>query len=547
MIIEEDHEYKGHMKKVLVFIHIVYIFLIACGSVFSVGERTITLGGGETWRGAEYRTSITEERNIRPYPVLTLSSTAAAPVSIFPVIGSIPDLHVSFDERESRLFTDIIGNYRLTVSSGVEAADRRYARTGTGAALFGSSGAEFSSRPIIIQPQNTNALFASGNRLGDFSIEFWLYPQNMENGEQILSWAASGSQRITVTTSKNRLLWSFVNFFAPVNGINYLNIEFSGNTAIVPKTWSHHLIRFDASTGLIEYLVDGLTEAIVYATATGRENSQVNTPLIGNGGTFLLGERFSGLMDEFKVHRAFVGRSSIQKYQNNGGRIETRVIDLGENSSEVSRIDASGGRTSIRGPVVQNEFRENGRFRFSDDSEMNFFIRTSEDPFLLNNSAWTSFTPGAAISGVRGRYVQIAVDFYPSADGETSPYLEQLTVVYKAGEPPLPPRNVTATAVDGGVLLRWRNSPNAGAGYLVYYSDVRGEFFGTDALLGASPIDAGNRTSLFIDGLKNGTLYYFRIASYDRITGSVNYNIGEFSAEASARPLVGLLLSDILE
>jgi hypothetical protein len=83
------------------------------------------------------------------------------------------------------------------------------------------------------------------------------------------------------------------------------------------------------------------------------------------------------------------------------------------------------------------------------------------------------------------------------------------------------------------------------AGYLVYYSSVRGELFGNDAVLGSSPIDVGNRTNLFVEGLKNGTLYYFKVAAYDRITGEVYYNVGEFSAEVTARPLTGLLLSEI--
>jgi len=545
------------------FIRIVYILLFISGSVYGVGERTIALGGSQTWRLADQRTGVTELRSVRPYPVLALSSATGTSVSGYSaaegVLGNFSpltepafDLSVSFDESQPGLYRDSAFHYSVTAQSSVEAAVRPYARSGTGAALFGSGEAGSGSNAIVIEPRSRDALFAPGNRIRDFTIEFWLYPLNMENGEQILSWVSaipSGSdyivQRIHCYASRNRLQWSFSNFFASTADASYKNIEFSGNAPVVPKVWSHHLIRFDASTGMIEYLVNGISETIAYATNTGRESSEVFTPVAGNGGAFLLGERFMGLIDEFKIHNVCAGRSTVQRYAAAGGRAVTAAVDLGDNSSGVVRIDASGGRTSIRGTSINNEFRENGRFRFSDDSEMSFFIRANENPYLLSNSPWISFTPGADISGVTGRYVQVAVDFYPSADGESSPYLEELRIIYLPGEPPLPPRNLTATAADGGVMLRWRHSPDSNTeGYLVYYSSVRGDLFGEGSTLGPSPLDVGKTNSMFIGGLKNGTLYYFRVASYDHITGTVSYNIGEFSSEVTARPLQGLSLSD---
>jgi len=546
------------------FIRLVYILIFISGSVYGVGERTVSLGGQSTWRMAEQRTNVTEVGSVRAYPVLVLSSASGTSISGYsaasgvlgnfsPLTESAFDLSVSFDESQTGLYRDSARHYRISAQAGVEAADRRYARAGTGAALFGSTDAASGTSAVVIEPQSRDALFAAGSRIRDFTIEFWLYPLNMENGEQILSWVGTRPagaeytvQRIHCFSSRNRLQWSFTNFFVSTAGTVYKNIEFTGNAPVVPKVWSHHLVRFDASTGMIEYLVNGSSETIIYATGTGRESSEVFTPIAGNGGTFLLGERFMGLIDEFKIHSVCAGRSSVQRYVTSGGRTVTAAVDLGESSSGVVRVDASGGRTSIRRTSINNEFRVNGRFRFSDDTEMNFFIRASENPYLLSDSPWVSFTPGTGISGVQGRYVQIAVDFYPSADGESSPYLDELHIVYQPGEPPLPPRNLTATAVDGGVMLRWRHSPNASAeGYLVYYSSTRGDLFGEDSALGPSPLDVGKTNSFFIGGLTNGTLYYFRIASYDHITGSVDYNIGEFSGEVTARPLLGLSLSEI--
>jgi len=71
-------------------------------------------------------------------------------------------------------------------------------------------------------------------------------------------------------------------------------------------------------------------------------------------------------------------------------------------------------------------------------------------------------------------------------------------------------------------------------GYLVYYGTSAGVYYGEGALRGESPIDAGNRTRLRIDGLQNGTLYFFSIAAYDDERGN---HPGKFSKEVTARPL----------
>jgi len=542
-------------KALAALVYTVYTFLLFSGSVYAIGERIISLGGDAAWRSAGLKSGVTEVSSVRPYPVLMLSSSAStvgysAAAGVWGNMSArntpAPDMSVSFDEGSPDLFKDITGNYRLSVTPFIESTDRSLARAGDGAVLFGAG-------PVTIEPKNNSALFSSGSRIRDFTIEFWLYPLNMENGEKIISWSAynvphQGSassaginsiQRINCYTSRNRLTWSFVNFFTSINGLSYKNIEFSGNTPLIPKTWSHHLVRFDAATGMIEYLVNGAGEAILYATATNRESSEVYTPVAGSDGVFLLGEQYSGVMDEFKIFSSFAGRSSLEKYPLSGGRMETSAVDLGDSLSSVIRIDATGGRTGSSAAL--SEYRENGRFRFSDNSEINFFIRAGNNPWLMQNSRWVSFTPGENISGIQGRYVQIAADFYPSSDGETSPYLDALKIIYMPGEPPLPPRGLTAAATDGAVTLRWRHSPTGNiSGYLVYYSDVRGEFFGTASAMGPSPIDVGITDNVYIGGLTNGTLYYFAVAAYDNRAGGENFHAGEFSSEAAARPLAGL-------
>jgi hypothetical protein len=552
------------MKKASIFMPVLYLVFAVSGSLYAIGEKTISLGGGTGWNLAESRSGVTEIRSVRPNSVLVLSSAAnpfpagGEPGGVFSVPAGLavspPDLSISFDERTPEAFRDSAGNYRVTASPMLEAVDRRFSRAGIGAALFPGVSSTGAGGPLVIEPQSRNAQFAPNSRIGDFSLEFWLYPINLENGEQILTWISSLSapedqnryvfQRIQCVASKNRLQWSFADFFASPDGNSHLGINITGTSAVVPKNWSHHLIRFDSTTGLLEYMVNGKTEAIEYVNSTGHEGGEVYTPIAGNGGSFVLGGQFMGIMDEFKIHNGWIGRPLVQKYPLRGGRVETTTIDLGEGNSGVIKIDALGGRTSVVGTKINSEFRENGRFRFSDDSELQFFIRAADNPYRWEDPDWRSFTPGAVLPpDIRGRYVQIAVDFYPSSSGETSPYLEELRITYIPDEPPLPPQSLTAVAVDGGVHLRWKNSPDMDtAGYLVYYGAARDEYFSEDAAQGASPIDAGKRNDFFVDGLKNGTLYFFRVAAYDRrlAENSAAFHAGEFSREVSARPLKGL-------
>jgi len=56
----------------------------------------------------------------------------------------------------------------------------------------------------------------------------------------------------------------------------------------------------------------------------------------------------------------------------------------------------------------------------------------------------------------------------------------------------------------------------------------------------------GMRNSVVIEGLQNGTLYFFRVAAYSSqgsnhlLDDSVAHHVGEFSNEARARPLRGM-------
>jgi hypothetical protein len=560
------------------------LFSVSLGAA----EKTLILGASAGWGAVEKRVQVEEMTAVRPYTVLALSSAIQAGQPAggggaavagtpdrtgddilalyaayrnFPGQESALDLDVSFDEGRPERFADSSGNYRISVSGAAQSVDERRARYGRGAALFTGEDRN-NGAPVTIRP-TSSSLFAPGRSVRDFSIEFWLYPNNMENGEQIIAWTAAENQRIFCEASKNRIRWTFQELFTPPEKLRQasrggsgerprLTITLESRASIIPRRWSHHLIRYNADTGLLEYLVDGRIENMAYTTASGREGGDVYTPLINRDGAFILGNRFSGMLDEFRIYNKVInapGRTSslnsaslelpeLAKFPREGGRVETRSIDLGKPGSVVLRIEASGGRLGSggRGMTGKNIYAGKTNFRFPDDSTLQFFIRVGEDQYRFGQIPWIPLTPGETVPGaIKGRYVQLAVAFYPSGDCETSPYLEEIKIGYNSNEAPYPPSLVSARALDGAVELSWRVSPDEDVrGYLIYYGTSSGVYYGQGAVLGASPIDAGNRTFLRIEGLQNGTLYFFAVVAYNETGLRPD---GKFSREISARPL----------
>ena len=93
---------------------------------------------------------------------------------------------------------------------------------------------------------------------------------------------------------------------------------------------------------------------------------------------------------------------------------------------------------------------------------------------------------------------------------------------------------INAEPGDGQVTLSWRPVAVAdAAGYIIYYGKSSGNYTGVNSNLGDSPIDVGSTTEVTLEGLENGTLYYFTVVTYD--SASLNH-LSTFSKEVIARP-----------
>jgi hypothetical protein len=435
------------------------------------------------------------------------------------------DFLLHLDDAEA---VDAAGRWDVHAGSSF-AVDRGRALLGPGSGAFNGPGSSLSLAP------RPGSLFAANSRFSDFSLEFWLYPANAENGEVILLWQSARMlpdgilpQHLSCVVAGGRLMWSFVNFFAPAGArapeAAAGRIELRARSPLVPRTWSHHLLRFDGETGLVEYLADGRPEAIAFATSTGREGGEVREPAIGAASPLRLFPEYSGLADELRLSSRFVETPALKPYGRESALVLSPIADLGYGHSLLVAVDCQAktpGGTGL---------------------ELSYRMAEDWTAWRAGAAEWTPFRPGEKLpETARGRYVQIRAELFPDGTGRLSPALSSLTLRFEPDPPPPPPARLVASPKNGAIELRWTSVPEADvAGYLVYYGDASGEYMGTGVDQGPSPVDAGTDTTITFTGIPNGRLIYFAVAAYDAAAGSAPggaaSRAGEFSREVSARP-----------
>jgi hypothetical protein len=272
---------------------------------------------------------------------------------------------------------------------------------------------------------------------------------------------------------------------------------------------------------LLVYVLDEVPEAIAHVTDTGGETGSVAVPEVGSAfsGPLVLGAGFTGLMDELRISRRAVEDPVISRFLGRTGTATSGIINLGYTATRIARIESVGSTPS--------------------DSGMEFSYQAADTwggkKSLKSATEWVPFVPGTDFGeSLKARYIQLRVELYPDGTRTKSPLLSSLRVVYEPNLPPAAPAGLVATPGNGKVTLTWRTVNDLNVkGYLVFYGTSPHNYLGTGSARGDSPIDAGASTTLQIDGLENGSLYYFAVAAYDT---SDPRQQSEFSAEISARP-----------
>ena len=507
-ILSQKVRFFSRLAKNLAVLRMAICAFVLSGPV-SATPKTLILGGEKGWGEiSELSGVVVGKKNGKfGYDALELSTkTSDATPST--------DLLLSFDEKK---IVDLAGNYSVAQNHLLYTRD---SAKGGGAAMSRGT-----SRGLTLSGKE-RALFGKPGFIGSFTIEFWLCPSLVENGEIVLSWRSSLNddvrseyQMILASFFNNHLEWTFNNIFV---GAKNREIRLAGFNTVVPKKWSRHTISFDDETGLLEYLVDGRTESLIFVTDTEHENGTVCYPVLGVKAGIELCPDYVGKIDNFKITRspAEHERSTIlvtgnEKYQISGGKIMTKPI-LVSQAAVIERID------TLMSVPAQTDIR--------------FYIRSGDNCYGWTNSypEWKEIVVGERISGIKGLYFQLAAELLPDGAGSQTPRLSEIAVHYDEQSEPLPPFTIRAQPGDGSVTLSWSYSvdDNAG-GYYVYYGNRPGEYLGRTAVEGNSPVNVGDTTSVTLTGLENGRIYYFAVSAYSKIDGRIN---GSLSKEVFARP-----------
>ncbi len=389
-----------------------------------------------------------------------------------------------------------------------------------GGAAGGSFAGEGSRLELTPRP---GALFNPLTQWSSFSISFALYPITLTSGEVLLEWRARlGSPReetvqtVQATIEARTLTVVFENFFAVPGGTS-VTVALNGRTGLIPRTWSHHLIRFDARSGLLEYVVDGRPEDAVHVSRSGREDGTVFLPEIAPypSGPLRVGGGYRGVIDEFIITGATLPPVAGGPFRHSG-IIESAVFDLGSPAAVITgthlQLDTPG------------------------ESDLFVYLRTAERRSSATSlpTEWVPVIDGAPAEPLSGRFVQMRAELHPGYGGEVSPSLSSVIIDYQGDERPMPPADLVATPGNQTIMLEWLPVPEPDVrGYLVYYGEMPGRYFGTGAHTGPSPVDVGPATSVILDGLVNGTLYYLSVAAYD--AAGVTRDL-LLSREVTARP-----------
>ena len=507
----------GNCIKKRLLIIAVALAICVCGAA-ELSAKEVVLGGKNGWPVFQKQENITTGKGRYGYDCIQLASNSFA-------FDEYTDLLIDF-ENPGMPISD--GDYTINRNNFQQTNQTQNEKAAGLSRNMG--GLSVSGKP--------GSFFGSEGLMGSFSIEFWLYPSIVENGEIVLNWESSRNedgrlvfQVINGTFDKGHIKWELNNIFDMyLNSAGKNEVELRGVTKIIPDAWSYHVLSFDCETGILEYIVNGVTEDITYITTERSEGGDVSLVYLGTPAELEICPEYTGILDEFRILRRPYSAPDYQSADNagsighmqylpGGGRFVTKPI-LVSTGSMLNKLDAE--------------------MSIPPQTEVCYYVRSGENFYGWTDTypEWKPVESGEELKGITGLYFQVAAELLPDGNGEKTPAITAISLDFTELAEPLPPFVVKAVAGNGSVTISWNYSvDDTAGGYYLYYGTRPGEYLGRMAIEGESPINVGNTSSFTVTGLENGKIYYFAVAAWSAYDMRV---VGNLSKEVFARPLARL-------
>ncbi len=502
-------------ERILITVFMVFSCLSA---TLQAEDGTYSIGGTAGWKGLAAADNIAWTRGEEGCDAWMIAERELK-------VTRDTDVLLNFNGRQ---FYDEAGHYTVTAArtDAVVLVDH-HGDHGNSVLFRGNGGLTLKASP--------EALFGTSGLTGSFTVGFWMNPSVVDSGEQILGWHSSRNlanyslyQMIVAGFENNHLVWHFTNVFDTYTEDNK-SLEIKGKSVLIPGSWSYHQLVYNAENGLLEYLVNGRIEDMRFITDTGRESGTVYPARLGVVADLELCPSYTGYLDDFSIERKAVPTDELQdslfdRYAAEGGTFMTGIFTISDNGVKINRIHVNETVPEL--------------------SDTRYYLRWDTQPYGWTDEdpAWHEFSSDEILSRYQtgyNLYFQIKGMLFTDGTASYTPVISGFDISYSSRELPFAPYNLTAVAGNGTVTLSWKASPTdtmgegSVGGYLVYYGERPGEYLGTAAFEGSSPIRCGNTASVTLHGLENGKLYYFAVCAYSGDTPVVT---GPLSSEVYARP-----------
>jgi hypothetical protein len=488
----------------------------------------------------------------------------------------LTDLLIKFDKESDKYIKDDSKQYNIY------SANYQFVKDG-----IGSGSASFFKSDHVVKINSSEGLWLGNfEDLGSFNIEFRFKPAELKDGStlfSIIGYFSGVKKGIDIVIKNKNISAHLYNMFRAPDG-KLKSASLVKGSKINIGEWYHFSLSFNRGNGKLTKIINGHEEDIVYMTATGKDFSDVYTPIFGyvddtdgsSKGSDLpfavIGKNYKGLIDEFRIsyksYNELKNSTDVALNKYKGSEYEGRIPYNREGiiTSPVTTLPSTG--TAITdfswediinpGTFIWMEFRIADRFFDEKDNSLKWYKIDSKQKNIYKMK-------GEDGEFLCGKYFQWRAHLVASPEGYKSPVLKKIIVKYREDRPPtIPLFFEVAKTGDRYIILRWKKNVEADlCGYKIYYGTKKGTYDGIISVIGGEKINnkmvKGDHVYVKIDNsvieenknfdergvllypyIENTVLYYFSITAYDTYKEGTVYNHESgLSSYIEARPYAG--------